>query len=59
MNKVFLIGLAATAMMASCSSDDTVETSKQNAITFSNAFVDKSTRSNFDPSYTKTTPKIR
>lgn len=52
MNKVFLIGLAATAMMASCSSDDTVETSKQNAITFSNAFVDKSTRSNYNPSTT-------
>lgn len=52
MNKVFLIGLAATAMMASCSSDDTVETSKQNAITFSNAFVDKSTRSFINPSLT-------
>lgn len=52
MNKVFLIGLAATAMMASCSNEETAETDRQNAISFSSAFVNKSTRSYVNPSLT-------
>lgn len=52
MKKVFLIGLAATALMASCSNEETAETDRQNAISFSNAFVNKSTRSYVNPSLT-------
>ncbi len=54
MKKVLLIGLAATAMLASCSNDETVEMAQQKAIGFSNAFVNNGTRSVNDPSYTKT-----
>lgn len=54
MKKVLLIGLAATAMLASCSNDETVEMAQQKAIGFSNAFVNNGTRSVYDPSYTKT-----
>lgn len=43
MKKVLLIGLAATAMLASCSNDETVEMAQQKAIGFS-SFVNKSTR---------------
>lgn len=44
MKKLFFIGLAVTAMCASCSSDDTVEVAKNSkAISFS-SFVDKSVR---------------
>lgn len=44
MKKLFFIGLAVTAMCASCSSDDTVEVAKNSkAISFS-SFVDKSIR---------------
>lgn len=44
MKKFFLIGLAATAMLASCSNDETVEMAQNTkAIGFS-SFIDKSTR---------------
>lgn len=55
MKKIFLIGLAATAMLASCSKDETVEMAQQKAIGFSNAFVNNGTRSIVDPSFTKET----
>lgn len=50
-----MIGLAATAMLASCSNDETVEMAQQKAIGFSNAFVNNGTRSIVDPSFTTTT----
>ena len=53
MKKLFIIGLAATAMLASCSNDETVEMAQQKAIGFSNAFVNNGTRSVEDPSFTK------
>lgn len=43
MKKLFLIGLAATAMLTSCN-DETIELNQANAIKFDNAFVDNSTR---------------
>lgn len=52
MKKLFMIGLAATAMLASCSNDETVEMAQQKAIGFSNAFVNNGTRSIVDPSFT-------
>lgn len=52
MKKIFLIGLTAAAMMASCSNDETVEMVQQKAISFSNAFVNNGTRSVMDPSFT-------
>lgn len=51
MKKLFLISMAATALLASCSNDETVEMAQQKAIGFSNAFVNNSTRSINDPSY--------
>lgn len=53
MKKLFMIGLAATAMLASCSNDETVEMAQQKAIGFSNAFVNNGTRSIVNPSFTK------
>ena len=50
-----MIGLAATAMLASCSNDETVEMAQQKAIGFSNAFVNNGTRSIVDPSFTTET----
>lgn len=55
MKKLFMIGLAATAMLASCSNDETVEMAQSKAIGFSNAFVNNGTRSIVDPSFTKET----
>lgn len=52
MKKIFLIGLTAAAMLASCSNDETVEMAQQKAISFSNAFVNNGTRSSVDPSFT-------
>lgn len=52
MKKIFLIGLTAAAMLASCSNDETVEMAQQKAISFSNAFVNNGTRSVDDPSFT-------
>lgn len=52
MKKIFLIGLTAAAMLASCSNDETVEMAQQKAIGFSNAFVNNGTRSVVDPSFT-------
>ncbi len=43
MKKLFFIGLAATAMLASCSNDETVDMAQSKAISFS-SFIDKSTR---------------
>ena len=57
MKKLFMIGLAATAMLASCSNDETVEMAQQKAIGFSNAFVNNGTRSIVDPSFTTETLK--
>lgn len=57
MKKLFMIGLAATAMLASCSNDETVEMAQQKAIGFSNAFVNNGTRSIEDPSFTTETLK--
>lgn len=54
MKKIFLIGLTAAAMLASCSNDETVEMAQQKAISFSNAFVNNGTRSIVDPSFTTT-----
>lgn len=54
MKKIFLIGLTAAAMLASCSNDETVEMAQQKAISFSNAFVNNGTRSVHDPSFTTT-----
>ena len=50
-----MIGLAATAMLASCSNDETVEMAQSKAIGFSNAFVNNGTRSIVDPSFTTET----
>lgn len=47
MKKLFFIGLAATAMLASCTNDETVDMPQGKAIGFS-AFVDKSTRAALD-----------
>ena len=49
MKKYLFLGIAATAMLASCTNDEIVETTTQNAIAFDNAFVNNSTRS-VDPS---------
>lgn len=54
MKKIFLIGLTAAAMLASCSNDETVEMAQQKAISFSNAFVNNGTRGSVDPSFTTT-----
>lgn len=54
MKKIFLIGLTAAAMLASCSNDETVEMAQQKTISFSNAFVNNGTRSVVDPSFTTT-----
>lgn len=54
MKKIFLIGLTAAAMLASCSNDETVEMAQQKAISFSNTFVNNGTRSVMDPSFTTT-----
>lgn len=56
MKKIFLMGLATAAMLASCSQDETVEMAQNTrAISFSNAFVDNATRSIVDPSFKKAT----
>lgn len=53
MKKILLMGIAAAAMLASCSLDETLETARDTrVIGFSNAFVDNATRS-VDPSFTK------
>ena len=44
MKKLLLVGIAATAMLASCSNDETVGTPEQNAAISFSSFVDKSTR---------------
>lgn len=44
MKKLLLVGIAATAMLASCSNDETVGNPEQNAAISFSSFVDKSTR---------------
>ena len=51
MKKYLFIGIAATAMLASCTNDEIVEMAPQKAISFS-TFVNNSTRTAVDPSYT-------
>ncbi len=54
MKKVFLMSVAAIAMLASCSQDEVVDMPRNTkAINFSNAFVDNATRSVVDPSFKK------
>ena len=55
MKKSFLIGIAAAAMLAGCSYDETVEVAQSKAISFSDAFVNKGTRSTEDQSITRQT----
>lgn len=53
MKKVFFLGIAAVAMLASCSNDETVEmVQNTRTISFNNAFIDNATRSVVDPSFT-------
>lgn len=47
MNKFFLLGVAAVAMLAGCTNDETVEMAPQNAISFTSV-VDKSTKATVD-----------
>lgn len=57
MKKIFLIGLAATAMLTSCSNDENIEMPAQNnAIGFS-TFVNKSTRATESDDITKSNIK--
>ena len=44
MKKLLFIGLAVTAMLVSCSNDETVEMAQQSAAISFNGFVNKSTR---------------
>jgi len=57
MKKLFFLGLAAAAVLTSCSNDETVEIAQPNTIGFSNTFVNNGTRSIVDPSFTTTTLK--
>lgn len=54
---LFFMGIAAAAMLASCSNDETMDMpqSKTKAISFTNAFVNNGTRSIVDPSFNKET----
>ena len=52
---LFFMGIAAAAMLASCSNDEIVEMPQSKAISFNNAFVNNGTRSVVDPSFTKAT----
>lgn len=52
---LFFVGIAAAAMLVSCSNDETVEMPQSKAISFNNAFVNNGTRSVVDPSFTKAT----
>lgn len=47
-----LFAAAALVAMASCATEDIVSSAAPEAIGFDSAFVDNSTRSNYDPSYT-------
>ena len=50
--KKILFAAAALVAMASCATEDIVSSAAPEAIGFDSAFVDNSTRSNYDPSYT-------
>ena len=52
--KKILFAAAALVVMASCATEDIVSSAAPEAIGFDSAFVDNSTRSNYDPSYTNT-----
>ena len=52
--KKILFAAAALVAMASCATEDIVSSAAPEAIGFDSAFVDNSTRSNYDPSYTNT-----
>jgi hypothetical protein len=52
--KKILFAAAALVAMASCATEDIVLSAAPEAIGFDSAFVDNSTRSNYDPSYTNT-----
>ena len=52
--KKILFAAAALVAMASCATEDIVSSAAPEAISFDSAFVDNSTRSNYDPSYTNT-----
>lgn len=54
MKRFLFLGIAATAMLASCTNDETVEMNPQNAIGFE-TFVDKSTRAAVDVTKTNLT----
>lgn len=53
MKKLFTI-LAVAATLVSCAKEDVVREAAREAIGFDNAFVENSTRSKYDPSYTNT-----
>lgn len=50
--KKILFAVVALVAMASCATEDIVSSAAPEAIGFDSAFVDNSTRSNYDPSYT-------
>ena len=52
--KKVLFALAAVVALAACSKEDTLVQQAPEAIGFDNAFVENSTRSVYDPSYTNT-----
>lgn len=52
--KKTLFAALALAFVASCSNEEVVEMAQKEAIAFDNAFVDNSTRSVYDPSYSNT-----
>lgn len=56
MKKLLLIGLAAAAVLSSCQ-DKTIDRAPEKAIAFENAFINKTTRSVSDPSFTMTGDK--
>lgn len=55
MKKLFMLGMAASLLLAGCSNDETVSVAPQKAIGFSDAFVDNGVRSLVDPSVTTST----
>lgn len=52
--KKILFAVVALVAMASCATEEIVSSAAPEAIGFDSAFVDNSTRSNYDPSYTNT-----
>ena len=52
--KKTLFAALALAFVASCSNEEVVEMAQKEAIGFDDAFINNSTRSTIDPSYTET-----